>query len=151
MSLSQLESCRHEALKRESCPSVWRWETIRSPQAMCEILQAVAAEMAALHFPDNDVFALRLGLEEALANAFKHGDPTKPVRLGYCVAETHVLAKVEDEGPGFDPHQVPDPLAPENLERSTGRGLLLMHYYLSWLRYNQRGNCVTLCKVRSDS
>ena len=56
----------------------------------------------------------------------------------------------EDEGPGFDPHQVPDPLAPENLEKSSGRGLLLMRTYMTWIRYNECGNQVTLCKQRSS-
>jgi hypothetical protein len=59
-----------------------------------------------------------------------------------------VLAEVEDEGPGFDPAAVPDPTDPEYLERPCGRGLLLMHHYLTWLCYLGSGNLVTLCKRR---
>jgi serine/threonine-protein kinase RsbW len=62
-----------------------------------------------------------------------------------------VLVEVEDEGDGFNPESVPDPRDPENLERPSGRGLLLMRHYLTEVRYHGRGNRVTLCKRRSDS
>jgi anti-sigma regulatory factor (Ser/Thr protein kinase) len=55
---------------------------------------------------------------------------------------------VEDEGPGFDPALVPDPLGPENLERPSGRGLLIMRTYLSGVCHNERGNTICLCKHR---
>jgi serine/threonine-protein kinase RsbW len=44
---------------------------------------------------------------------------------------------------------VPDPLAEDNLERPGGRGLLLMRSYMTWVRFNRRGNAVTLFKQRS--
>jgi serine/threonine-protein kinase RsbW len=108
--------------------------------------------MAGLGFPDKDVFGVRLALEEALVNSVKHGhryDPTKRVLLRYKVVPEYALAEVEDQGPGFDPHQVPDPTAEGGLERPCGRGLLLMRAYASWVRHNERGNCVTLCKYPS--
>jgi len=58
--------------------------------------------------------------------------------------------KVEDEGDGFNPSNVPDPREPEYRERPGGRGLLLMHNYMTWVRHNERGNCVTMCKGRSN-
>jgi serine/threonine-protein kinase RsbW len=94
---------------------------------------------------------VRLGLEEALVNAVRHGnrgDPRKRVRVRYRVAPQEVWAEVEDEGPGFDPGAVPDPTGPERLERPGGRGLLLMRHYLSSVSYNERGNAVTLRKRR---
>jgi serine/threonine-protein kinase RsbW len=108
--------------------------------------------MAAAGYTEDDVFAVCLGLNEALLNANKHGnrgDPAKRARVSYRVTAERVLAEVEDEGPGFDPDAVPDPRAPENLERLGGRGLLLMRAYLTWVRYNRQGNGVTLCKCRS--
>jgi serine/threonine-protein kinase RsbW len=108
--------------------------------------------MAGLGFPDKDVFGVRLALEEALVNSVKHGhrnDPTRRVSLRYKVVPDCALVEVEDEGPGFDPRQVPDPTDPDNLERPSGRGLLLMRAYTSWVRHNDRGNCVTLCKYPS--
>jgi serine/threonine-protein kinase RsbW len=60
-----------------------------------------------------------------------------------------MLVEVEDEGPGFDPGQVPDPTAPENWDKPSGRGLLLMRHFTTWMRYHGRGNRVTLCKHRT--
>jgi serine/threonine-protein kinase RsbW len=108
--------------------------------------------MAAAGYPEKDLFRLRLALEEALVNAVKHGnrgDPAKQVRVRYQVTRERTLAEVEDEGEGFDPGQVHDPLAPENLERPGGRGLLLMRSFMTWCRFHGRGNRVTLCKDRS--
>ena len=69
-----------------------------------------------------------------------------PITLRYHVNENGVVAEVEDQGVGFDPAQVPDPLAPENLERPSGRGLLLMRAYMSQVCHNEQGNCVCLCR-----
>jgi serine/threonine-protein kinase RsbW len=120
---------------------------------MHEVIEAVVTAMADQSFPQKDQFGMRLVLEEALVNALTHGcqgDPTKQVCVRYRVDAQRALAEIEDEGEGFDPQQVPDPLAPENLERPCGRGLLLMRSYATWVRHNRRGNCVTLCKVRSS-
>jgi serine/threonine-protein kinase RsbW len=117
------------------------------------LLDAVAGAMTGLGFPDQDTFGVRLALEEALVNAVTHGhgnDPTKRVVVRYQVVPEYALVEVEDQGPGFDPLQVPDPTAPENLERPGGRGLLLMRAYASWIRHNERGNSVTLCKYPSQ-
>jgi serine/threonine-protein kinase RsbW len=127
---------------------------ISSTVEMFPLLDAVAAAMTALGYPDKDVFGMRLALEEALVNAIKHGhreDTSKQVRISYRVNARRVLVQIEDEGPGFDPHQVADPCAETNLDRPGGRGLLLMRHYATWLRYNRRGNCVALCKCRSDT
>src|SRR5262249_37422706 len=99
-------------------------------------------------YPRPDLFAVRLALAEALANAVKHGhrgDPTQPVRVSYRVGSAYVTAEVEDRGEGFDPFQADDPCAPENLARPCARGLRMMR-----VRFNERGNCVTLCRCRSD-
>lgn len=126
-------------------------------QATAEIptvLEAVAAAMLDHGYRREDVFAFRLCLEEALVNAVKHGhgyDPEKAVVVRCQVTPSEALADVEDEGPGFDLAGVPDSLAPENWDRPSGRGLLLMRRYLSWVRYNERGNRVTLCRRRSAS
>src|SRR5438045_3926390 len=99
-------------------------------QEMAAVIDAVVASMTELGYPAKDIFGVRLALEEAVANALKHGhqfDPTKTVKIRYSVNQDYVLAEVIDEGPGFDPECVPDPTAPENLERCSGRGLLLMN------------------------
>jgi serine/threonine-protein kinase RsbW len=127
---------------------------LRSRSEVVGILDGVIAAMQARGFSDSDRFAVRLTLEEALVNALKHGhkdDPGKQVRVRYRVGDHLTLIEVEDQGEGFDPDQVPDPFTPEGLERSCGRGLLLMRHYLNWVRYNERGNRVILCKYRSSA
>src|SRR5690349_7157022 len=76
--------------------------------------------MRVLGYPRKDLFAVKLALEEATVNAFRHGnqgDPAKVVRVRYIVTLAEVFAEVEDEGPGFDPNRVADPLVPGNAER----------------------------------
>jgi serine/threonine-protein kinase RsbW len=110
--------------------------------------------MSALGYAERDVFGVRLAVEEALVNALKHGhryDASKVARVRYQVTDERVVLEIEDEGPGFDPAGVADPLTAEGLERCCGRGLLLMRHYMTSVRYNQRGNGVTLCKCRSST
>jgi serine/threonine-protein kinase RsbW len=133
-------------------PDCWEHETIHTTVEIKPLCEAVAGSMSAAGYGNRDVFAVRLALEEAVINAIKHGhggDSRKTVRVSYRIADDQVLIHVEDEGPGFDPYEVADPLSPENLDRSTGRGLLLMRHYMTWLKHDGSGNRVTLCKCRT--
>jgi serine/threonine-protein kinase RsbW len=103
-------------------------------------------------FAEQEIFAIRLALEEALVNAIKHGnqlDRAKAVRVSYRIHPDRFEVQVVDEGPGFDPEDVPDPTAPENLERPCGRGLLLMRHYMTEVAYHDRGRTVRMAKVRN--
>ena len=132
--------------------TAWQQASLSYLGDVVPTVEAVVAAMAAAGYADKDRFAMRLALEEALVNGLKHGnqgDPARRVSVRYRVGPEQALVEAEDQGPGFNPDDVPDPLAPENLERPGGRGLLLMRAYLTWVRYNDRGNAVTLCKSRS--
>jgi serine/threonine-protein kinase RsbW len=112
----------------------------------------VTAAITCRDYPARDRFAVRLALEEALVNAIKHGhggDERKVVRVAWRVGPAEVALSVKDEGAGFDPEAVPDPLDPANLEKPTGRGLLLMRSQLTSLSFNERGNRVTMRRRRS--
>ena len=101
-------------------------------------------------YGERDIFGIRLALEEALINAIKHGnqmDRARKVHIAYRLEPGHFEVHVTDEGSGFDPCDVPDPCAPENLERPCGRGLMLMRHYMSEVRYNDRGNAVVMSKL----
>lgn len=90
---------------------------------------------------------LRVGLTEAISNAMLYGngrDPGKRVRLEVELGPDSLVARVTDEGNGFDPEAVPDPTTPENLEKVGGRGLFLMRQLMDEVRYNEQGNSVTL-------
>jgi serine/threonine-protein kinase RsbW len=99
---------------------------------------------------EHDLFGFKLALEEALVNAIKHGnqmDRAKQVRISYRLLSDRFDVHITDEGTGFDPSDVPDPTAVENLERPCGRGLMLMRHYMSEVAFTGRGNCVSMSKV----
>jgi serine/threonine-protein kinase RsbW len=130
----------------------WHGTTIRSLENIDGVTATIDRALAEAGYDHRDRFGVRLAVEEALANAIKHGhggDEEKAVRVRYRVSPREVLVQVEDEGPGFDPGRVADPLSPENVERPSGRGLLLMRTYATWVRHHGRGNRVTLCRTRT--
>ena len=69
----------------------------------------------------------------------------------YHVTPERFEIRITDEGPGFNPEDVPDPTAIENLERPCGRGLLLMRGFMTEVEYQGRGNVVSMAKVREAS
>ena len=105
-------------------------------------------------FSDKEIFCIKLALEEALVNAIKHGnrlDPNKKVHVAYHVCSERFDVVITDEGQGFDPSDVPDPTAIENLERPCGRGLMLMRYYMTTVSFAPTGNSVAMCKLRNGT
>lgn len=123
---------------------------------------------------DSDCVRVCIALEEALRNAMFHGnlEINSEVREGDPEAYAALLAErmqsdpwrrrklyvdvrlsrkagtfvVRDEGPGFDPRTLPDPTDPANLEKVSGRGLLLMRTFMDDVRFNATGNEVTMVK-----
>ena len=151
MICSRLEACRLELVPHEVGVPLWRRQVIASFADMDRILEVIPAEMSRYGYSETECFRVHLSLEEAIVNAHKHGhegDWGKSITLRYHVSADGVVAQVEDQGPGFNQQSVPDPLAPENLERPSGRGLLLMRSYLSGVCHNEQGNCICLCKHR---
>ena len=129
------------------------WKRVRV-QTDSKQLRAVGEEIlafcAAFGFTEEDLFAIRLGYEEATANAAHHGnrnDPSKAITIEYEVSTARVWIRVTDEGTGFDPANVPDPTLPQNLDRPSGRGLMLMRHYME-TRIVPPGNTVELIRRR---
>ena len=115
------------------------------------VQDAILADVNNAGFADKAVFAIRLALDEALANAVRHGngsDPQKQVQVDWSINDEAFTITVEDEGEGFDPHAVPDCTLDENLTLPSGRGVMLMKAYMSEVTFNDRGNRVTLVKRR---
>jgi serine/threonine-protein kinase RsbW len=124
------------------------------PAEARRIQEQIEQALKAHHFSEHDIFGIKLALEEAMVNAIKHGnqlDRTKKVRIAYHIASDRFDILIVDEGPGFDPADVPDPTDVENLERPCGRGLMLMRHYMTEVTFNCRGNSVTMCKLRNGS
>ena len=100
-------------------------------------------------FNSESTFAIKLALEEALINAIKHGnklDPKKKVHVEARVTPKQAEIVIEDQGVGFDRHHVPNPLEDCNLEKCSGRGILLMEAYMSRVEYTHGGRRVRLVK-----
>jgi serine/threonine-protein kinase RsbW len=105
-------------------------------------------------FEQREIFSIRLALEEALVNAIKHGnqlDCRKQVFINCRVNGERFDIHIADEGQGFDPERVPDPLEASNLERPFGRGLLLMRHYMSEVTFHAPGNRVSMSMLRSSN
>jgi len=112
--------------------------------------EAIEQHLQERRVSETEVFSVRLALEEALVNAIKHGnqfDPEKRVFISYRFLDNRFEILITDQGTGFDPADVPDPTAVENLERPCGRGLMLMRHYMTEVNYSESGNSVFLAKV----
>jgi len=118
------------------------------------VVSQLLEELERQQWPESDVFAVHLALEEALVNAIKHGnqrDPSKHVKVSCQMRPDRISIRITDEGEGFDTETVPDPRDEANLEVPSGRGLMLMRCYMTSLEFNRKGNSVTMEKVRSNS
>jgi serine/threonine-protein kinase RsbW len=129
--------------------------TIASDLAEARRIQEQIEEgLHACRFSEHDVFSIKLAVEEALVNAIKHGnqmDPDKRVQVLYRITAERFDVEITDEGPGFNPEDVPDPTDPENIEKPCGRGLLLIRGFMTSVEYVGRGNVVTMSKVRNGA
>jgi serine/threonine-protein kinase RsbW len=138
----------------------WSWTSqkkLRSERgAHKPLIEEILCELERLGWPKDgrDYFGVLIALEESLSNAIRHGnkyDVSKQVLVECKASPEHFWLRVTDEGNGFEPLQVPDCTADENLECPGGRGLALMKAYMTRVEYSPRGNCVTMEKTRSAS
>lgn len=131
--------------------------------------------LRAMRFGDDEVrIRIKVALTEAVTNAMLHGNleldselregdgeawdvmlkkrrTTPPfqdrrVVIDYRLRREGIEFHVRDEGPGFDPARIPDPTCLESLQRQSGRGVLLMRTFMHEVRFNARGNEVTLVR-----
>ena len=99
---------------------------------------------------DDDIYGnIMIAVTEAVNNAIKHGNSgnsSKNVLLSLSMLEDKGLIKfkIEDEGQGFDYHNLPDPTAPENLEKPGGRGIFLMKHLSDEVNFSENGRIVEL-------
>ena len=95
---------------------------------------------------------MSVAIRESVTNAVRHGnkmDPSKRVTVRFEINGPEFLIYVEDQGGGFDPEKLPDPLAEENLLRANGRGIFFMKSFMDEVVYNfpaDRGTQVKMVK-----
>jgi serine/threonine-protein kinase RsbW len=129
------------------------WQLPSRLDCIPDLQEEIVSLLQRAGFGEQDIFAVRLALEEAVANAMKHGNrlcDDKTVRVWLCLQPEAVTLRVSDEGEGFDPDSVPDPRAEENLERPCGRGLLLMRYFMHQVEFLDRGSTVVMVRRRES-
>ncbi|QEL15392.1 response regulator [Limnoglobus roseus] len=95
---------------------------------------------------DNGAPYKKLAAERRRQSPYKD----RTVRLVARFSRDESAFTVRDEGPGFDPAKLPDPMDPENMAKSSGRGLLLIRTFMDDVRFSARGNEVTLVKHRPE-
>jgi serine/threonine-protein kinase RsbW len=97
---------------------------------------------------DEDIYGnIMIAVTEAVNNAIKHGnvgDSSKNVFLSLSLHENLLKFIIKDEGTGFDYHSLPDPTAPENIEKPGGRGIFLMKHLSDDVAFKDNGRVVEL-------
>ncbi|HUY32281.1 MAG TPA: response regulator [Pirellulales bacterium] len=153
----------------------WTFELENDPALVSSLADHLNQHVTRLGLCDETGrIRLTIALEEALANALYHGNLELSSELRQRGADLFLAAAEErrrqppyreraihveatfshgeavyvirDEGCGFDPALVPDPTDPANLERPSGRGLLLIRTFMDEVRHNERGNEITMIK-----
>jgi serine/threonine-protein kinase RsbW len=97
---------------------------------------------------DDDIYGnIMIAVTESVNNAIMHGnknDKSKNVTLSLQLVNNTINFTVVDEGSGFDFQQLPDPTAPENIDKPSGRGIFLMKHLSDEVNFRNRGTTVEL-------
>ena len=120
---------------------------------MVDLVQVVFESLSAQAGFDSDAAHwMSVAIRESVTNAVRHGnklDATKRVTVRFEQQPNEFSVTVQDEGEGFDPSKIPDPLAEENLLRTSGRGIFFMNSFMDEVSYDfgpYRGTRVTMVK-----
>lgn len=136
-------------------PSVHKWQQVSfaSTLYLCPILDCLLADV-----PISDEADLRLGLQEALVNAAKHGnklDPYKTIFVHFSVSSSNCWWIITDQGSGFTPpdscHIPPTPQTIPDEACECGRGLYILHKIFDQVYWNEDGTELRLFKSVSPS
>jgi len=113
---------------------------IASRFEMLDIVQTVLLQVCAIvGFDDEATHHLNVAIRESVVNAIKHGnrqDESKRVELVFILTDRSLEVQVRDEGSGFSPDELPDPLAPENILKAYGRGIFFMKQFMDDVSYS---------------
>ena len=112
------------------------------------IIEKLIDDLSNQHDLHSDIYGkLLLAVVEGVNNAIVHGnklDSDKIVSVEYSVSSDKVEFTVYDEGSGFDFTNIPDPTKPENIEKTHGRGIFLMHHLADDIEFQRDGSIVKM-------
>ena len=122
------------------------------PAAIPTVTDGVTQVLQEKQWAEEDVMAVELALQEAVANAIRHGcagDRTKQLQCSVtCDEAGEIVITVRDPGSGFDPAAVPDPLAPQNMLKPSGRGIFLINGLMDEVQYADGGRELQMKKKK---
>ena len=123
------------------------------PSAIPLVTDGVTHVLQEKGWPESDVMAVELALQEAVANAIRHGcqgDPSQQLQCSVSIGESgEVVITVRDQGAGFDPSKVANPLDPANLLKSSGRGIFLINGLMDEVRFTDGGRELQMTKRKA--
>ncbi len=122
--------------------------TLESVNKAEEMADQIASQAG---FDEDTRSGITMAVREGMINAVLHGnayDPAKRVNLTFEQRGRELIVTIADEGKGFVPEEIPDPLAPENLLKESGRGIFLMRTFMDEVRFRKlnSGTEITLIK-----
>jgi serine/threonine-protein kinase RsbW len=126
--------------------------TLESSLDSVNRVEQTAEEMARkAGLEDDEVFRVAMAVREAAVNAVLHGnayDPDKRMTASFEQTAESLVIRIADQGKGLNPDSLPDPLAPENLLRGSGRGIFLIRSFMDEVHFRQLqpGTELTLIK-----
>jgi len=113
---------------------------IASRFEMLDVVQTVLLQICSIvGFDDEATHHLNVAIRESVVNAIKHGnrqDESKRVEVVFALTDSSLEVQVRDEGSGFQPEELPNPLAPENLLKAYGRGIFFMKQFMDDVTYS---------------
>ena len=129
--------------------------SLASEYANIDLVDAIAEScLRFAGFEDSVIEHLALAIREAAANAIQHGnaqDSGKTAEVVFDLTEDCIEIRIRDQGEGFDPASLPDPLAPDNILKGTGRGIFLMRQLMDEVEFGFDGGMeVTMRKRLPD-
>lgn len=123
------------------------------PDVCAKIIEMLLDRLEKSSWSPKDTFGIHMAMEEAIMNAIHHGNKCandKEVHVLIEIWNHQFVSRITDQGCGFNPHELPDPTSDENLEKSSGRGVMLMKSFVDEVVYNDKGNSVELRKLKSS-
>jgi serine/threonine-protein kinase RsbW len=116
------------------------------------VQRSVLDGMESFGYGEENRFAVRIAVEEAMANAVLHGyrgDQEQLIEIHWKISSSQVSMFVSDDGRGYDASAVPDPTADENLTLPSGRGLAMIKAFMTTVRVSDGGRKIGMTLLRS--